>query len=239
MKPFWAKKFDAILCASNPLAALSRQMTGNKQKHVSCFPNFVVNCHGNRQFTNSTMQEGRTVSILCVANFRPQKDHFNLLNALSILKGQQVPFKAVLSGFVYDEGYYQQVISQLNRLRLNDDVTIVKNSGEVRALMAKADIGVISSSSEGMPLVLLEYACVPLPVVTTMVGEIAKSFDENMVWMVQPENAQMLAEALQAAIKDKQASNQKAIALHNKVQKDFGADEATARLHEIYLSILP
>lgn len=68
---------------------------------------------------------------------------------------------------------------------------------DIPALMNAADAYVMSSSWEGMPLVLLEASSVGLPIVTTDVGgnrEVV--IDGKSGFLVPPKNSEALAQAM-------------------------------------------
>ncbi|MDG1063266.1 MAG: glycosyltransferase family 4 protein, partial [Flavobacteriaceae bacterium] len=61
--------------------------------------------------------------------------------------------------------------------------------------MTQADLGVLSSKSEGLPLGLLEYGLAGLPVVVTSVGA-CKEVVQDHGLVVPPQNPKALFEAL-------------------------------------------
>ena len=62
----------------------------------------------------------------------------------------------------------------MEEYNLNDIIQIAGSVVDTSSLLASADIGVLSSIFEGLPLSLLEYGLAGLPVVVTDVGQSAR-----------------------------------------------------------------
>lgn len=94
-------------------------------------------------------------SILSVGRLHAVKNHGFLLLACHALKHAGVQFRCVIAGDGEERGQLQQLITTLG---LEDDVTLL---GHVRrehlpALYAAADVVVLTSHSEGVPVTLME-----------------------------------------------------------------------------------
>ena len=73
---------------------------------------------------------------------------------------------------------------------------------DVPALMAAADLLVLPSDFEGLPLVVLEAMAARLPVVATRIGGVVEALGPDHPWLVPPGDARALAAALAAALDD-------------------------------------
>jgi glycosyltransferase involved in cell wall biosynthesis len=104
-----------------------------------------------------------------VANFRPQKDHPTLLHAwrkvlATLPKGQTRP-RLLLAGA--PQTSYKAVFELANKLELLDTVSILGQVKDISGLLAASDIGVLSSTHEGLSNALIEYMGSGLPIVAT------------------------------------------------------------------------
>lgn len=110
----------------------------------------------NRLATNGPVQ------LLSVARFSPQKDHANLINALSLIK--ELDWQITLAG----DGYLRaECEAQVSALGLADRVHFAGFVDDPARLFAAADVFVLSSRWEGMPAVPIEaLACGCLLVAT-------------------------------------------------------------------------
>ncbi len=104
-----------------------------------------------------------------VANFRPQKDHPTLLHAwrkvlATIPEGQTRP-RLLLAGAPQES--YETVYQLASSLGLLDAISFLGQVKDVSGLLAATDIGVLTSTYEGLSNAVLEYMASGLPVVAT------------------------------------------------------------------------
>ena len=93
--------------------------------------------------------------LLSVGRLHPVKDHLFLVQACYVLRAWGMDFHCVIAG----EGPERQKIEFLiNELRLHAVVTLAGHLSrpEVAAMYEEADLVVLTSRSEGIPLVLME-----------------------------------------------------------------------------------
>lgn len=131
----------------------------------------------------------------CVARLNELKDHNNLLQAIVILKEkyQKHNFKVLLIG---DGELYEELHRFCIAKNLNEDVIFLKDRNDVDLITPIFDTFVLSSKSEGLPIVLLEAMACGVPCISTDVGGIAGLLEDTGGELVPPENAEALAEAL-------------------------------------------
>jgi glycosyltransferase involved in cell wall biosynthesis len=102
-----------------------------------------------------------------VARLDPLKDHATALRAAACIRRQLPQFKLLLVG----EGPERAAIEQnISRLELHDTVQLLGLRTDVRELLAVADLFLLTSISEGIPVTLIEAMAAQLPVVSTDVG---------------------------------------------------------------------
>jgi glycosyltransferase involved in cell wall biosynthesis len=112
--------------------------------------------------------------IVMVARFASQKDHATLLQALSGLL--RMKWSLLLVG----EGQFEsQVRTQLAALGLSGRVRILPAETNVAQLLMEAQIFVLSTHFEALPISILEAMRAGLPVVATDVGGISESVREG------------------------------------------------------------
>lgn len=169
-----------------------------------------------------------TIRIACIANFREQKDHLTLLKAFLILikKMPETEFELILAGsFNSEDQYYQKIIDFIDQNNLKSKVKIMGVVTHVEELLSMVHIGVLSSTSEGLPVSLLEFGLAGLPVVATSVGQCQDVLDNgNAGWLVKPKDFKALSEALSAIILDKEEAKIRSNRLKERVLQKFGAE---------------
>jgi glycosyltransferase involved in cell wall biosynthesis len=111
-------------------------------------------------------------TILCLANLRQQKDHFMLLEVAGMLKTSHPKWTFHLVGKDFDDDYSEQVKRRLREMNLQEHVFIYGSREDVPEIIQQADIAILTSKSEGLPVALLEFGLHKKAVVVTGVGEI-------------------------------------------------------------------
>jgi glycosyltransferase involved in cell wall biosynthesis len=133
--------------------------------------------------------------VLFVGNLSERKGVTDLLQALSRPGFANLPFEVVLAGGGDVSGYQ----AKANELDLGKKVRFTgwAEQKEVAALMAQADILVLPSYDEGLPLVILEALANGVAVVCTPVGEIPSVLQDGVTaCFVAPGDVNGLAESL-------------------------------------------
>jgi glycosyltransferase involved in cell wall biosynthesis len=135
-----------------------------------------------------------------VASLNPVKDQATLLHAARMLLDRGVDFFLDIAGVDTLDGAVQALAARLNlasRVRFHG----VLAREQLHALMAAADILVLSSRHEAGPLVVLEAAIVGVPTVGTAVGHVAEWAPAAAV-AVPPRDPDRLAREIQALLLD-------------------------------------
>jgi glycosyltransferase involved in cell wall biosynthesis len=109
-------------------------------------------------------------TLVMVARFEGQKDHGTLLHALSGLL--PIEWELLLVG---DGEREAQVWAQIDSLSLAGRVQILPAETDVNSLLMSAQIFVLTTNFEALPISILEAMRAGVPVVATDVGGIAES----------------------------------------------------------------
>jgi glycosyltransferase involved in cell wall biosynthesis len=210
----FSKKIDGIISVNEQLAKWAKKELNCKK--VIFQNNFIRE----KQVTvdNSVILKGDSGSkFICVANLRPQKDHGTLIEAFKLVNKQNKNVSLHLFGKDFKDAYSSILI------QIFDSTPSVYWYGEKENIipyLEKADIGLLSSKSEGLPLALLEYAHAGLGVVCTSVGECSNVVSNDGI-LVPPNNLIALAEGMKIYLED-----------CKRLQKD--SDALKTRIDRIY-----
>ena len=141
------------------------------------------------------------VVVGAVANFRPQKDYPNLLQAARLLADRDVPVRIVAVGQGPDEAEVRALHAELE---LGERVLLTGFRDDAVRVMAACDVFTMASQWEGLPVALMEALALGLPVVATAVGGIAEELvDGQDALLVAPRDPEALAKALELVATDK------------------------------------
>ena len=141
-----------------------------------------------------------------VGRFDPQKDHRNLLEAVAIAARSEPRFEVALVG-PRMEWTNAELSAWISETGTSDRVHLLGRSDDVPAVMNGVDVHVLSSRSEAFPNVVCEAMACGTPNVVTDVGD-AAAIVADTGWVVPPGDAQALAGALVASLRERAASSQ-------------------------------
>ncbi len=137
------------------------------------------------------------VLAMTVANFREQKDYPNLLRAMQLLL-DRAPGRPAVRLVAVGQGPGEHAARALHAaLGLGDHVVLTGFRADAARLLAGADLFVLASRWEGLPVAAMEAVALGLPVVSTRVGGIAEAFtDGHDALLVAPGDPAALADAI-------------------------------------------
>jgi glycosyltransferase involved in cell wall biosynthesis len=121
--------------------------------------------------------------ILHVARLDPVKDHATALRAFASLLNVFPNARLILAG---DGPRRADIEKQVVELQLQHAVRLLGTRHDVPRLWAAADIALLTSTSEGIPLTLLEAMAAGLPVVATCVGGVPEIVDDGRTGLLAP-----------------------------------------------------
>lgn len=118
------------------------------------------------------------VRLLCVGRLAPAKAQLLLVEACAALRQRGIDFMLTLVGDGPDRGRIEEAI---DRLALNDcvELTGALTVDGVRRALARADVFVLPSFAEGIPVVLMEAMASGVPCVSTRVNGIPELIEHG------------------------------------------------------------
>ena len=134
--------------------------------------------------------------ILAVGRLEQQKDYPNLLNALAFLKLLRQDFIVLIAG---DGPLREEIVLLVESLGLTNFVRFLGIQYDIQALMSAADVYVMSSAWEGLPIVILEAMACERVVVATDCGGV-KEVVGSQGFIVEPGNSEALASELNRSL---------------------------------------
>lgn len=168
------------------------------------------------------------------------KGQRELIRALPALHAEQ-PVWLILVGedLEHGGGYKASLEQEATELGVRDRVLLTGYRSDVPALLDELDLFVLASTTEGMPLVVLEAMAHAKPVVATAVGGTPEVVVDGVTGRLIPAGDEdALAAALSELLADPGRAKTMGEAGRTRVVASFSVDAMTARVLAIYDSIL-
>lgn len=193
-----------------------------KLKKVIYLPNFA---HTNKETKKTILFGVEGKQIVSLANLRPDKNHFLLLEVANQLKKSHPDWTFHLVGKDFEDAYSIAIKNKIKELQLENQVFLYGSRTDVSSILNQSTIGILTSESEGLPVALLEYGMHQLPVVVTSVGEIPSIVSDGVNgYLVSSHDVVSFNEALITLISDVSMRNKTAHNLHQKILEDFSSN---------------
>lgn len=182
-------------------------------------------------------EKAQELVILFLGRISSRKGAFDLIQAFSRLPmRQERSLKLLLAG----DGEIEQAKHLVEQLQLADRVSFLGwiDGNHRNALLAKADMLVLPSYNEALPMALLEAMAWGVPVITCPVGGIPDVVvsDENGL-LVPPGDVQQLSEAMQSLIDNPSLRQSLGLAAQGRVA-EFDVRRYVMKLEKIYFDCI-
>jgi glycosyltransferase involved in cell wall biosynthesis len=176
------------------------------------------------------------VVIGIVARLSAVKNHRNFLRAASLVseKSERARFLVVGSGPL--EAELKRCAEELG---LSGRIVFTGFRENAAEILGSIDISVLSSDSEGTPVVVLESMAAGTPIVATNVGGIPELVEDGVTGLlVPPGDSSKLAEALLRLIEDADLRTAMGKRARERAETRFSKEIMVKRYEELYESLL-
>ncbi|HVS71060.1 MAG TPA: glycosyltransferase family 4 protein [Phycisphaerae bacterium] len=181
---------------------------------------------------------GAPIELLCVARLAPVKGHAILLHALHDLVQRGMDARLTLAGDGPVRGDLEHMAEELH---MGDRVRFLGNVGqdEIHQLYAMADVFVLPSFAEGVPVVLMEAMASGCPVVATRIAGIPELIERGVTgMMVTPGRPDLLADGIAGLLTNRAAAERMVEGAREKIRLEFNIFRVAPQLSDIFRSLL-
>jgi glycosyltransferase involved in cell wall biosynthesis len=169
--------------------------------------------------------------VAIAAVLRSQKALDILLDAHARLVTRVKDAHLVIAG---DGECHDRLEHQIERLGIGGSAHLVGPRSDVEAILDQADVGVLSSDWEGMPLFVFECMAAGIPLVATSVGGLPEIVDEGRTGLlVPPRDPAALADALERVLTDGALARRLADAAADRLEQ-FRIESVAVQFAELY-----
>jgi len=232
MEKFSLRRVNRMICVSNSLAGYMQE-GGHPADKLRVVANGVAPLPN----VEPRLFPSETCVIGTMALFRPRKGTEVLLNALKILKDQNVPVKLRAVGPFETPEYEKEIMAQVDRLQIADMIEWTGFQTNVNQQLEQMDVFVLPSLyGEGLPMVVLEAMANAVPVVASNVEGIPEAVRDGVDGLIfEPSNPEDLAAKLKSLVGDDQrwiSMSQSALDRQREKLSDTAMAQGVAKVYD-------
>jgi glycosyltransferase involved in cell wall biosynthesis len=174
--------------------------------------------------------------LVAVGNLYPVKGHRHLVEAMALLAGSHPTLHLAICG----RGHLDEaLLTQAREHGLASRVHLLGLRSDVAAVVAAADIFVMPSLSEGLPLALLEAMVAGCAIVASAAGEMRAALDQGAAGvLVPPGDPRALGVAIDRLLNDRQLARTLGARAACKAAAEYDVSTMVRRYSSIYDLIL-
>jgi len=178
---------------------------------------------------------GNPIVFLTVARLTREKDHPTLFCAFSQALADLGEAYLLVAG----DGPERPALEKLAReLGLGERIQFLGERNDVGELLASADVFVLSSHNEGLPISVIEACCAGVPVVASQVGGLADMTAAGLdILLTTPEDAGSLRDAL-LSLSDAEQRERRGRHLKERARQEFCIERTARQYMALYEQVL-
>lgn len=129
-----------------------------------------------KQFKEKYDVQNKNMHLIHIGSFKKAKNHSMLINCFNIIAKENDKVKLFLVG---DGELKNKIVDKVKKLQLEDKVIFRGIQKDIVNELHSANIFVLSSDYEGVPICILEAMACGLPIVTTNAGGVIDIIENN------------------------------------------------------------
>lgn len=224
------RKAKRVICVSNQIRSKVEHTYGVKPDRIA-----MIRCGIDPEEYAAAASPGDRLRILTVARLHPVKGLHDLITACALLREKGIDFECTIIG----DGQERNVLqSQVTSLGLAGFVKLpgwVENE-KLPEIYRNHTFFVLSSYSEGSPVVIMEAMASGLPIVATRVGGVPEIVEQGVNGaLVDPHQPAMIAAAVMNLLNMPETEKQRmAERNRQKIQSDFNCRSEVQKLYRVF-----
>ncbi|MGL5550634.1 MAG: glycosyltransferase [Culicoidibacterales bacterium] len=185
-------QFSAIICINQAVYEAMKQWQPSLKERFVIIQNGINVTKFNKA---QPIAKTHKIRIVMTAAFRHQKDQDTLVKAMVLLPND---YELLLVG----NGERKEILEQLvAELQLQEKISFLGIRSDVEQVIKSADVFVLSSHWEGLPLSVIEAMAAGIPIVASEVPGLKETV-QGVGLLFEHENPQQLAEIIQTLTAD-------------------------------------
>jgi len=236
-----SKRLKGVITVNEPLAEWSRKKLKIPEQRVWYLPNCIFEKDEIREkpYDAISLPGVAGSRIVCVANLRPQKAHVTLVRAMKAVVSKVPHAQLLVVGSPVDGRYFKKIQEEVLQLGIGENVSFLGERQDIPQILRASAVGVLSSASEGFPLVLLEYGAASLPAVATSVGQCVEILDQGHAGrLVPPHSPDELSKAILSILESPDQGAELGRRLNIRCQELFNPETLLKKICHVYDAVL-
>jgi glycosyltransferase involved in cell wall biosynthesis len=227
----------SVVAVSENLSAHLRRDLWLRASRVTTIPNGARGTPGVRSVLREELNLANSDRLaVAVGNLYPVKGHAYLLEALGLLASRHPNLHVAIAGRGEREG---ELRARAKALDLGDRFHLLGLRADIGNVLAGADVFVLPSLSEGVPLALLEAMLAARPIIATAVGEVPTVLEGGRRGvLVAPGDAEALARALEDLALDPVRASRLSAAAAQRATEEYSFERMIERYVALYTTLL-
>ncbi|MGG1678044.1 glycosyltransferase family 4 protein [Neobacillus sp. NRS-1170] len=204
-------------------------------KKLGADDNRMTTVYTGIDFKAESDQNGHEKTIItCVSRLRPRKGHKYLFDALALIKDELKNVEVRIVG----DGEMREILEkQVKKLNLKN-VFFLGRRNDIPQLLSQSDIFVLPTTSDTLPISIIEAMLAGQAILTTNIGGIPEIIQENRTGLIaQPGSTEQLAEKLLLLLRNKSLRIKLASQAKSYANEHLTVDSMVKEIVEIYQSL--
>jgi glycosyltransferase involved in cell wall biosynthesis len=197
---------------------------------------------GQRQVARQDLQvPDDSPLLLMLANLAPHKGQETAVRAVNLLKKRGIPVHCWLAGC--ERGGTDFYTARLKRLiaelEVGDRVRLLGHRDDTALLLRAADMLLLPSTCEGLPISIVEAQATKVPVLAAPTAGIPELIrDDESGYLIPADNAQAYADRIEQLVRHPERGRALAAAAYARVLRDNDPDLYCKRIWNLYQDLL-
>ncbi len=241
---FLARDVQAVTAVSPSVGEAYRQLFG-WQIPVDVIRNGITPVKWDPRLRDLFRKElgiaDETTVILAVGNIKPEKGYIELLDATEKLFSEvEEDFVVAVAGRIDDSNYARLLEEKLEARGLAERFRLLGMRSDLQAVLSGADLYVLPSLTEGLPMALLEAMSAGLACVASDVGDIADVLGSGRYGKIVPAgNAKILAHVLRELVEKPEKRKCLGKLAAERVRAQYSASSMAKQYMALFRKIMP
>lgn len=180
----------------------------------------------------------RPVELVTVGRLVEKKGHEYLVKACAVLRDSGLPFRLTIVG---EGSCRRRLESLIRKMALNDQVRLVgeQSSAGVHQILDNADLFVMPSLSEGIPVAIMEAMAAGIPVIATDITGVSELVEHGVTgWLTEAASVEGLVEVIRHVLDNAVERDRCVEVAHDRVRREFDAETNYRRTVAVWQSAL-